>query len=210
MRLPQLNRRFLASTRGKVVELLRNEDKTVGELAAALALTENAVRQHLATLERDGLVEQAGLRPGVRKPFHAYRLTAEAEHLFPKAYGLALSQLLWSLSEKLTDEQFEDVMRGAGARLAEQFTPADAPPERRLQLALQSYSELGGQAEMEVDGERRTIRGDSCPLGAVAADHPEMCLMLEEMLSRILGLQVRSICDGSGTPQCCFELPRTA
>ena len=48
--------RFFASTRGRVTTLLRQGDRTVEELAQALGLTDNAVRAHLVTLERDGLV----------------------------------------------------------------------------------------------------------------------------------------------------------
>jgi predicted ArsR family transcriptional regulator len=47
--------RLLASTRGEIIALLR---RSVGEMAEELKLTDNAIRSHLAALERDGLVEQ--------------------------------------------------------------------------------------------------------------------------------------------------------
>src|SRR5207253_7380278 len=56
------NQRFLDTTRGRVAALLRCEGRTVEELAQALDLTDNAVRAHLAILERDDLVRQAGVR----------------------------------------------------------------------------------------------------------------------------------------------------
>src|SRR3712207_8581849 len=63
------NKRFLETTRGQIVALLRRGTRTVEELAAALGLTDNAVRAHLAALERDGLVRQAGPPgPGARPP----------------------------------------------------------------------------------------------------------------------------------------------
>jgi predicted ArsR family transcriptional regulator len=52
------DRRFLSSTRGQVVILLSRAVRTVEELAAALGVTDNAVRSHLSMLERDGLVRQ--------------------------------------------------------------------------------------------------------------------------------------------------------
>ena len=70
--------RFLSSTRGRLVTLLRRSARTVDELAHELGLTDNAVRAHLATLERDGLVAS---RPGqgtfVTKAAHAMPVTAE-------------------------------------------------------------------------------------------------------------------------------------
>src|SRR5581483_9280869 len=48
--------RLFKSTRGKILDLLRTRERTVNELAAELHLTDNAVRAHLASLERDRLV----------------------------------------------------------------------------------------------------------------------------------------------------------
>src|SRR5947209_3928354 len=73
----RLDRRFFATTRGRIVALLRGAAGTVDELAQTLGVTGNAVRAHLSTLERDGLVEPRGLRRGVSKPAVACRL-AEA------------------------------------------------------------------------------------------------------------------------------------
>jgi len=81
--------RMLDSTRGQILALLRVESCTVNELAAALKLTDNAVRAHLISLERDGLIQREGSRPGLRKPHASYGLTADAEQIFPKASGSA-------------------------------------------------------------------------------------------------------------------------
>lgn len=83
MSLPQVNQRFFASTRGRIVLLLLRACCTVDELAQALALTDNAVRSHLATLERDGLVRRCGERRGGAKPASVYELAPDAEQLFP-------------------------------------------------------------------------------------------------------------------------------
>ncbi len=53
-----LDQKFLESTRGRIVALLRRSGRTVEELARALGLTDNGARAHLATLERDGIVRQ--------------------------------------------------------------------------------------------------------------------------------------------------------
>src|SRR5690242_20836931 len=104
-------KRFLASTRGRILSLLRRGGRTVNELAEATHLTDNAVRAHLATLERDGLVQPGGTRPGTRKPNVVYELTAEASQVFPKPYGPVLQQLLEILSECLRPTDLEQVLR---------------------------------------------------------------------------------------------------
>src|SRR5262245_13833383 len=66
------NQRFFASTRGRIITLLRRASRTVDELAQVLGLTDNAVRAHLNTLERDGFVQQRGARRGNSKPSYVY------------------------------------------------------------------------------------------------------------------------------------------
>jgi predicted ArsR family transcriptional regulator len=68
MNISRWRRRFLDSTRGRILALLQAESRVVNELAETLELTDNAVRAHLTSLERDGLVQQLGTRPGLRKP----------------------------------------------------------------------------------------------------------------------------------------------
>ena len=94
MKETRLGERFFESTRGRIVSLLRSQTRTVNELAAELEMTDNAVRAHLATLERDGLIRQSGVQRGHRKPHFAYELTPEAEHLFPKSYDVLFNVLL--------------------------------------------------------------------------------------------------------------------
>src|SRR5258708_12887643 len=94
MKIPGWRRRMLASTRGKILALLRVDSRTVNELAKALGLTENAVRSHLTSLERDGLVQGLGTRPGFRKPNVVSTLPTEPEHFFPTTYAPFLPPLI--------------------------------------------------------------------------------------------------------------------
>src|SRR5437764_1870524 len=94
------NRRMLESTRGRIISLLRRDEHTVSELAQALGLSDNAIRGHLASLERDGLVRPIGTRRGAHKPTVTYAPTAEAEDLFPRPYGLLLRTILDVCTER--------------------------------------------------------------------------------------------------------------
>src|SRR5436190_543972 len=117
MRSAGWDKRFWASTRGRIVMLLRGGSRTVNELAAALGLTDNAVRMQLDRLERDGLVQPRGTRPGTRKPTVIYELSPEAERLFPKVYGPILRHLMDELAERLPAKRVDDMARAVGHRL---------------------------------------------------------------------------------------------
>ena len=118
------NKRLLGSTRGKILALLRSENHTVNDLAAALNLTDNAVRAHLLSLERDGLVQPRGTRRGRRKPHVAYGLSDDAEQIFPKAYGPLLNHFITVLSKRLSPRALRTTMREIGRNVAEDIAVA--------------------------------------------------------------------------------------
>lgn len=187
--------------------LLRGEARTVTELSEALGLTDNGVRLHLATLERDGLVRQSGERPGARKPHFVYELTAEAEEIFPKVYDLVLNNLLAVLTEKMGTGEVEELLREVGRRVAGPGEPASGEPvEARLDRALQAIEDIGGQGRIEKEAGKTFICGASCPLTAVAKDHAGVCGMLAEVLSSIVGVPVRPCCLQDPAPRCRFEV----
>jgi predicted ArsR family transcriptional regulator len=204
-----LDRKFLESNRGRIVTLLRRGGLTVDELAKIVGLTNNGVRAHLATLERDGVVRQRGSvrsASGGGKPAYVYELTPEAEDMFSKAYEPVLSQLLEVLFEGLGPEESEAFLRGAGHRMAKERGVPDGGPYARLEAAVAVLNELGGLAELEEHDGGFVIQGYSCPLGALTPDHPEVCGMAETLLAEIAGVPIREHCDRSVRPRCCFEV----
>ena len=201
--------RFFASTRGKIVVLLRRARHTVDELASAVGLTDNAVRAHLATLERDGLVQQRGVRRGEGKPASLYELTPDAERLFPKAHAPVLGALLAVLEERSSSDDMSSAMRQAGQRLGESLPAPQGTPHERLEAAARVLGSLGALAEVEAgDGEGLRLVGYSCPLGTIVQEHPQACLVAEALVARASGLQVAEACDrGEGRPpRCRFEV----
>ncbi len=190
------------------MSLMRDGSSTVNDLASKLELTDNAVRAHLLTLERDGLVRQSGVQRGPRKPHFAYELTAEAERLFPKAYDALLNQLITALKGRLPPAVLEDVLREVGRSLAARHssgqTPADL--EGRLQNALEVLKAIGGSPSVEREGGRLFIRSGGCPLSAAVVEHPEVCELAEALVAEIVGLPVRERCERGESPKCCFEV----
>jgi predicted ArsR family transcriptional regulator len=203
----KLNERFFESTRGRIVNMLRGAVGTVEELAEKLELTNNAVRMHLTTLERDGIVQQSGARKGFRKPHYTYALTPEAEQLFPKAYDTLLNQLVAVLKGHLSSKALEEVLREVGRNLARQNGERRASDlESRLQDAVKILKSLGGSPEIQQRGDEIFIQSGSCPLAAVVVAHPEVCQLAETLVAEILGRPVREKCERDGSPQCSFQI----
>ena len=211
MKRTKLDKRFFGSTRGQIVSLLRGSKRTVNQLADELQLTDNAVRAHLLSLERDGLIRQSGVERGTRKPHFAYELTDEAEGLFPKAYDALLNQLITVLKGKISARVLREVLREVGRTLAGDLgtTQKREKLELRLEEGLKAIESIGGSARVEkVDG-HWVLRGGSCPLATAVSEHPEVCQLAESLLSEILKTTVTERCDRQGTPKCLFEIGPT-
>lgn len=200
-----MDRRFFESTRGQIVTILRGSPGTVEELAGKLSLTDNAVRAHLATLERDGLVRQSGVRRGARKPHFTYTLTAEADRLFPKAYDALLNQLIAVLKNRLDPPQIEEILREVGRAVAAS-APHGHSLESRVQNALRALEAIGGAAEVEKHDDKFVIRSSGCPLAAAVGVHPEVCRLAETLIAEIVKAPVEERCEREPRPQCRFEI----
>ena len=91
--------------------LKRGGEVSAEQLAQGVGVTVAAVRQHLASLEADGLVAHRDERSGPGRPRRRYCLTPAAEHLWPKRYGELTVQLLGAAESThpgLVDEVFEE------------------------------------------------------------------------------------------------------
>jgi predicted ArsR family transcriptional regulator len=206
MAVTRWDSRFFETTRGRVLALLRRGTRTIDEMAVALGVTDNAVRTHVAALERDGMVRQRGVRPTGGKPAYAYEVAPEAERAFTRAYIPVLTQLVAVLEERMTTAELESLLREVGRRLAvaQGALPADA--RARADLAATVLTELGGVVDVERHDGTTVLRGYSCPLADAVRAHPGTCQAVESLVAELVGGPVRERCDRGERPRCCFEL----
>ncbi|MGA7733112.1 MAG: ArsR family transcriptional regulator [Chloroflexia bacterium] len=203
-------KRFFGSTRGQIVLLLRYGSRTIEELAEALGITDNGIRAQLATLERDGLVEQKGTRSGPGKPAFLYELAPDAEELFAKPYAQVLIGLLDVLDDELGTARSETIMREVGRRLSRGQRLLEEPLSVRVESAVAVLNKMGGLAELREEDGKLFIHGYSCPLLAAVPRHPQVCKLTETMLTNLVGAPVYEQCDRAEPWHCHFELPGEA
>jgi predicted ArsR family transcriptional regulator len=199
-----LSDRFLEGTQGRAVELLREAPRTVDELATALALTGNAVRLQLATLERDGLVRVEGRRPSGRKPALVYGLTAHADFLLSRSYVPVLKALLDVLGDRLSLAERTALLREVGRRLVRAAPRATGSRRERLLAAARTLESFGGKVRLEASGRSAALVASGCPIGEVVGLHPEACRVIETVVQEISGVKVREQCDRGERPKCSF------
>jgi predicted ArsR family transcriptional regulator len=204
----QWDSKFLMSTRGQVVAELRRGSRTVEDLRVTLGITDNAVRAHLASLERDGIAHQVSTRPSGRRPAVVYELTEAAERNFSQAYMPVLTRLVESLSERMPADELEIILRDVGERLAKDQPSLTGSLRERADGAAAVLTGLGGLAEVEESEEGLVIRGYSCPLADAVRSHPATCHAAQALVSELVGVPVVERCDKGDRPRCRFELQR--
>lgn len=202
--------RIQETTRGRVLALLRRGEMTADDLAAALGLTDNAVRAHLATLERDGFVQAQGERRDGRvgKPATLYQISPEAEPYFSKAYLPLLTSLLAALGDRLSADELSGLLLDVGSRLAADSAHPSGDLSQRVQAGSDLLNQLGGLSSVEEveAGERYLIQSRGCPVGVAVKERPEVCEAIVALLSELTGASVRSCCARTGRPSCCLEV----
>lgn len=201
-----LNPKFFETTRGKVLALLQREPRTVDEIAAALEISDNAVRAHIMTLERDGLVARRGSRSTGTRPAYSYELTPEALRSLSDAYRPVLTGLIGVLSERLPREELESVLSDVGRRLAETRGRTAGSMRVRAEAAATALRELGGVVDIEEGDGKIILRGLYCPLGEVVTTHPATCSAAESMIAEIVQGRVVECCQHGELSRCRFEI----
>ena len=178
-----------------------------------MALTDNAVRNHLALLERDGVVRQSGVRrgKGAGKPATLYELHPAAESYFSKAYQPVLAAVLDVLVAELTPEHAAEILDKVGRRLG--VSAGGAAPgtlAERAEAAASALRALGGEVDVVTENGTLLLRGTGCPLSSTVTTRPETCRAVESFVSEVVGAPVRECCARDGRPRCCFTVQPAA
>ena len=192
-------------TRGRIIDLIRRSRPSATEIARQLDLTYNAVRVHLASLERDGLIRKAGTRRGGTRPSTIYELAPGVDDALSRAYMPFASHLMRALGEHLSARELDDLMGEVGRNMATEWLRPRGPLLQRVEAGSALLQELGAPNEIERSDDTVRIRGFGCSLAAAVNGQPHVCRAMESLLRELLETPVRECCDRGDHPRCCFE-----
>jgi predicted ArsR family transcriptional regulator len=205
-------RKEQGTTRQHILQLLRRSGQmTALELAEALHIGAVGVRQHLALLERDGLVTLAGLRRNVGRPSHLYALTAHAESYFPKSYDTIALDVIDHLAELGGEEAVTEAFRRRRERLASRYAVHVRGKPRVQQIAAltEILIEQGYMCEYEqLEDGSFVLTEHNCPVDCVARQHPQLCGQEIALYEDLLGVSlVRDTTIAKGDLCCSYRIP---
>src|SRR5215218_505006 len=182
-------------TRRAIAKLLKTEGPIdSAQLAERLGLTAMAVRQHLYVLQREGLVTAEERPVPIGRPAKFWRLTREADRLFPEAYAELSVALINSVKDAFGDEGLERVLTSRCARQRSDYDrrirPQDSLQTKLDELA-KVRSEEGYMAEIrrEDDGSFLLVE-NHCPICAAANACQGFCSTELDLFRSVLGAGV--------------------
>lgn len=180
--------------------------RTVRELATAVGLSPSALRQHLASLEREGLVEKMAVRGRPGRPAFAYR---RAEPSAGPADPSRFLGVLLRVVESLGPDRAAEVVDGVVGALESEYRAIEQIPDpgARIRAAVSVLFDGEGRSQVRIapDGYEVSLR--RCPLLPAARESPACCEIARRLLARLSRAEVEqreSLLRGD--PRCLFLL----
>ena len=195
-----------ARSRDRILDLLLKSEEplTVQGLASALGISRNAAHQHVAAMEREGLVEPATAVRTAGRPSRGFRLSAKGKGTFPRQYSLLAKQLLTELSQYLGRDELHRAMQRIGKGLADSIVATTGPKADEAMIA-GLMRELGYESKV-VDGSAgREIEAHNCVFHDLAIADPAICEVDLALLKSLSGKEVdHRRCMALGAHSCRF------
>lgn len=152
---------------------------TVEELSSSLGITRNAVRQHLAALDGNGLVAPGPMRPSGGRPHQLYVLTEKAREAFPRHYTWFAQLVVESIQRDEGAEGLGKRLGAIGADVGKQLRnqyPLLATRKQKVVKLAEVMGQLGYDARnAPASGGAELIEADNCVFHNLAAKNPEVC-----------------------------------
>jgi predicted ArsR family transcriptional regulator len=196
-----------ARSRDRILDLLLRAEEPLGvqALAAALGVSRNAAHQHVAALEREGLIERASAIRTKGRPSQGFRLSAAGKATFPRQYALLSRQLLSELSRHLAPDRLAETMARIGETLAsgvaDQIDPAD--PIRSIAALMR---QLGYESTAVNGADGPEIEAHNCVFHDLAMADQAICDVDLALLRSLSGKAVEHRrCMARGERSCRFR-----
>nr|WP_280521306.1 transcriptional regulator [Paenibacillus mangrovi] len=199
------------STRDKILQLLKTKgDLSAKEITEFIGITSMAVRRHINTLEKDGLIESKTIRQPMGRPTAIYHLTEQAETFFPNKYHTLtldlLSELELDAGSEMVDRLFD--RRGESLRRNHATKMQGKSFAEKVKVLAEIQNDNGYMVELEKNSENEyTLMEYNCPISQIAKKYNHACTCEMKMFESLLGAEVgRTECLAKGDKKCVYTI----
>jgi predicted ArsR family transcriptional regulator len=204
------------STKDRILDLLKKEvSLSVNDFTEQLQITHMAVRKHLATLEKDGLILSVERKQPMGRPLQLYSLTQKGEKVFPKNYEGITLEFLKDIEEIHGEDSIHLLFKKREDRLTTEYSTrlkTQSMPDK-LNEIVKIQNEKGYMASAsQIDEHSFELIEYNCPIYSVAQEYKMACHCETEMFKKVVGTdQVhRTTCKTDGDNHCKFVFTFTS
>ena len=204
----------MQATRQEILDYLRRQGElTVRQLGDLLSLTSTGVRQHLAVLERDGLVQVREARGRIGRPALVYSLTPTGYALFPNRHDDLANLLLEEIRASAGSKGLQAILMRVAARSAEPYEERlrGKDLQGRVGEAAAIINERGCVADCTAgEPDEYLINQYTCPFPNVARSNSGVCALEVDFVRRLSGGDARLVRSLLRGDRCCTYRVRPA
>ncbi|MNO64484.1 DeoR-like helix-turn-helix domain protein [compost metagenome] len=197
------------STRDQILQMMKTSGPlSTREITVQLGITEMAVRRHLGTMERDGLIESKMIRQTLGRPTAVYGLTELAEGLFPKKYHTLTLDLLGELVEEAGENSVNHLFERRKDRLNRKYEPQMQGKsfQDKVRKLAEIQNENGYMTECEqVEENHFILKEHNCPISQIANQYNHACQCELQLFESLLDANVeRTECLAQEGNRCVY------
>lgn len=178
-----------------LLHLKHSGGATIAELATHLGISDEGTRQHLIYLERNGWITRRDAKDTSGRsgrPASSYHVSPDGEAFFPKKYDELAIALIDSVLELHGPKAVEAALaRIADAKAGEWMAKLKGKSLPEKLEMLKDYYQDGDEFTTVQRGGDTSIIERNCPYLEVAMKRPALCSVTVNVLSRLLGYEVR-------------------
>ncbi|MFH2132868.1 MAG: winged helix-turn-helix transcriptional regulator [bacterium] len=200
-------------TRDKILQILLQQQRcTINELADAVGINPISVRHHISKLEALGQVSSHEENHGVGRPRRIYFLTNSGMEEFPQRYLTLSIRLLENLKETLPETTMAKLFHEIAAGMVDDHTAQvdleNLDFRERLALISSLLENEGFSIEVNTNDNGIQIKETSCPYKHVGEEHPEICMVDQAIIEKVLAIAIeKTHCVLNGDQYCAYQAP---
>ncbi len=201
-------------TREKIIMLLKTTGPmSVDELSRELNITSMGIRQHLLSLERKGLISYITKRQGIGRPAFLYKLTEEANNLFPKTYHKFVLDMFKDIEKNEGRNKIDDIFKWRKNRLLKETREA-LSEKKSLKEKIYGLKDIfepdGYLINIDETDDFYILKQFNCPIYTIALEYNDACKYELQMYKDLLGKEVtREQCMAEGSSSCIYNIPKS-
>ncbi len=188
-------------TRLQILSLLKKQgqmtSKQVGDI---IGVTSMGARQHLTSMEKDGLVSSQFVRQKAGRPALYFTLTSKSDTMFPQRYGSLAMDILKGLEKLEGRDKIEEILFERREHLQEIINTAinengmaNGSFEDKIEKLAQIQNNDGFMTEVQQKDDVFLLVEHNCPIHTIAKEYNEICSHELELFKKVLKVPIERI-----------------